>query len=158
TRTHVRTNICDRLALGRRNATQRLDEGCELFTAVARVLTSRAGRVGPEPGAVSPCLPRPNRPRLETTAAVRAHVVPNLVDALRAERALVRADARIGSIRREVLVAELAVRTEFEHRQSAQLRPFAAHARIDSVNGAGGSSVRQRSRSCSRRSSSRPAT
>lgn len=56
--------------------------------------------------------PRPDRPRHEAAAAVRANVTEALLDARRAEGAFVGADPRI---RRQVGVAELAVRSQFEH-------------------------------------------
>src|SRR4029450_7777480 len=54
----------------------------------------------------------------EAASAVRADVVEYALDAARAERALVRADARVCGVRRQVPVAELAVRSELEHSQN----------------------------------------
>src|SRR5579863_1092750 len=62
-----------------------------------------------------PPLPRgPDRPRCKSAAAVRAHIVKLALDAVRAERALVSADARLRRVSRKVLVAILAVRPELQ--------------------------------------------
>src|SRR6185503_8060400 len=58
---------------------------------------------------------RPDRPRLEAAAAVRAHVVEDFVDARGAERALVRADAGFARSRRQRLAAVLAGGSQLEH-------------------------------------------
>ncbi len=57
---------------------------------------------------------RPDRPGDKTAAAVRAHIVELVLDAVRAERALVAADARFRRMRRKVLVAIFAVRPELQ--------------------------------------------
>src|SRR6266849_6150770 len=61
-----------------------------------------------------PFLRRADRPRDKTTAAVRAHIVQLVLDAVRAERAFVRADARFHRSWRKILVAILAVRPELQ--------------------------------------------
>jgi hypothetical protein len=61
-----------------------------------------------------PLLGRPDRPRHKTAAAVWADVMKLVLGAVRTERALVRADARFHRIRRQVLVAIFAVRTELQ--------------------------------------------
>ena len=53
----------------------------------------------------------PNRSRREGATAVGAHIVKHGLDATGAECAFVRADARIGRVRRQVSVAALAVRS-----------------------------------------------
>src|SRR5882757_4297311 len=65
-----------------------------------------------QPGA--PFLCRPDRPRDETATAVRAYVVTLVLDAVRAERAFVSADARFHRMRRKILVAIFAVRPELQ--------------------------------------------
>jgi hypothetical protein len=62
-----------------------------------------------------PPLPgRPDWPRDKTTTAVRAHIMEFVLGAIRAERALVRADARFHRGRRQVLVAIFAIRPELQ--------------------------------------------
>src|SRR5579864_9450362 len=62
-----------------------------------------------------PPFPRgPDRPRCKAAAAVRADVEQFRVDAVRAEGAFVGADARVGRIRRQVLVAIFAIGTELQ--------------------------------------------
>src|SRR6185503_9301367 len=58
---------------------------------------------------------RPDRPRREAAAAVGADVVEYRLDAGDAKRALVTANARVGRIRRQRLVAVLARWPELEH-------------------------------------------
>src|SRR5882757_702522 len=65
-----------------------------------------------QPG--TPFLCRPDRPRDETAAAVRAYIVQLVLDAVRTERALVSADARFHRMRRKILVAIFAVRPELQ--------------------------------------------
>src|ERR1700730_14722235 len=61
-----------------------------------------------------PFLRRPDRPRDKTAAAVRAHIVQLVLDAVRTERAFVTADARFHRSWRKILVAILAVRPELQ--------------------------------------------
>src|SRR5260370_31950452 len=61
-----------------------------------------------------PFLRRTDRRRDKTAAAVRAHIVQPVLDAVRTERAFVTADARIHRSRRKILVAILAVRSELQ--------------------------------------------
>jgi hypothetical protein len=70
----------------------------------------------PLPGRQSrPPLPRrTDRPRDKTAAAVRAHIVELALDAVRTERAFVRADARFQRSWRQILVAILAVRSKLQ--------------------------------------------
>ena len=56
----------------------------------------------------------PDRPRDKAAAAVRADIVQFGLDAVRAERALVAADARFRRVRRQILVAIFAVRPELQ--------------------------------------------
>ena len=74
-----------------------------------------AGRVVDQAGGLAPGLRRPDRPRLEVAAAVRADVAQHAVDARGAEGALVGADARVRRVRGQVLVAQLAVRPQLQH-------------------------------------------
>ena len=71
-----------------------------------RVLSDR--HAGP------PLLGWPDRTRDEAAAAVRAHIVQFVVDAVRAERALIAADARFCGVRRKVFVAIFAVRSKLQ--------------------------------------------
>jgi PAS domain-containing protein len=57
---------------------------------------------------------RPDRARDKTAAAVRAHIVQPLLGAVRAERALIAADARFRGIRRQIPVAIFAVRSQLQ--------------------------------------------
>src|ERR1700736_6666672 len=61
-----------------------------------------------------PFLCRPDRPGDKTAAAVRAHIVELVLDAVRTEGALVTADARFQRMRRKVLVAIFAVRPKLQ--------------------------------------------
>ena len=58
---------------------------------------------------------RPDRSRHKPSAAVRADVAKNALDAFRAESALVGANARLERIWRKRLVAVFAGRSEFQH-------------------------------------------
>src|SRR5712664_2132375 len=62
----------------------------------------------------TPFLGRPDRPRDKTAAAVRAYIAQLVLDAVRTERAFVRADARFHSMRRKILVAIFAVWPELQ--------------------------------------------
>src|SRR3979411_370637 len=57
---------------------------------------------------------RPDRPRDETAAAVRAHIVELILDTAHTERALIAADARFRRTRRKILVAIFAVRSQLQ--------------------------------------------
>src|SRR5207244_11510290 len=57
---------------------------------------------------------RSNGPRREPTPTVRAHVVQDPLDAVRAERALVGTDARGSRLRRQIPAAILTVRTHLQ--------------------------------------------
>src|SRR3982074_1070837 len=54
------------------------------------------------------------RPRDKTAAAVRAHIVQPVLDAVRAERAFVTADSRFRCMRRKILVTIFAVWPELQ--------------------------------------------
>lgn len=105
-----------------------------IVSSAARVTARRSTRPVPgEPWGRPACGPRssraervhPARPRstraragrapFEAATTVRAHVRQNLVGAVAAERALVRADHRVGRVGRERAVAVLARGSEFEH-------------------------------------------
>ena len=73
------------------------------------------GRLLGKPDAGSALGRRPDRTRAEAAAAVGADVVQVRIHAIRAERALEAADARVGGSRRQILVAVFAVRPEFQH-------------------------------------------
>src|SRR3954447_18327990 len=62
---------------------------------------------------------RPNRAANEFAAAVRADPMQPVLDAVGAERALIGADPRLQAVRRQILVAALAVGTQFEHYSAA---------------------------------------
>ena len=103
---------------------------------VLRVPAHRAGGSCSSPVASRQLCRGPDRPRHEAAPAVRADVLQDVAHAVVAERALVGADARSGVVRREVAVAELAVRTQFKHppsvpsrRGGRRVRP--AHRGID---------------------------
>ena len=82
-----------------------------------------------DPQSRPPFLRGPDRPRHKTAAAVRAHIVQFVLDAVRAERALIAADARFRRMRRKILVAVFAVRPELQRhgfrwtRQRAMMDP-----------------------------------
>jgi len=61
-----------------------------------------------------PFLRRADRPRDKTAAAVRAHIVQPVLDAVRAERAFVTADSRFRCMRRKILVTIFAVWPELQ--------------------------------------------
>ena len=103
------------LPLGRRDRPEPARELVQLVAGVARSAAHRAGRIVLEPRAVAPCPGRPYRARLEPTPAVGTDVVEHGFDARSAEGALVAADPSVSRVRREVLVAELAVRSQLEH-------------------------------------------
>src|SRR5258708_8033970 len=79
----------------------------QMHALVRRQLLDGADAGPPFPG-------RPDRPRHEAAAAVRAYVVQLGLDAVRAEGAFVSADPRLHRIRRQVLVAIFAVRSELQ--------------------------------------------
>jgi hypothetical protein len=58
---------------------------------------------------------RPDRSGRKATAAVRADVLKDVIDARGAERALIGANARFKRIGRQRLVAVLTGRSEFKH-------------------------------------------
>src|SRR5260370_18074132 len=75
-----------------------------------------------------PFLRRTDRPRDKTAAAVRAHIVQPVLDAVRTERAFVTADPRFHPSWRKILLAILPLRPEVQ-----------PHARL-SMSGRSGSS------------------
>src|SRR5690348_7219082 len=75
----------------------------------------RHGQAGP------PLLRGADRPRLESAAAIWTDIAELCFDALRAEGAFVRADARIGGVRRQVLVAIFAIGSKRERHGSSVL-------------------------------------
>ena len=60
-----------------------------------------------------PVLFRPDRPRDKSAAAIRTHVVQQMLDAMLAKRAFKTAHHRLGGIRWERLVAVFASGAEF---------------------------------------------
>ena len=106
---HVDDRI-DRRA--RRRAASRRTPRSPLACRACDVAAAR--RVVDETGALPPRPRGPDRSRLEAAAAVRADVVEDVLDAGRAERALVGADPRVRRVGRQVLVAQLAVRSKLE--------------------------------------------
>ena len=79
---------------------------------------SRARRILAEKIVILPVRRRPDRPRRESSAAIRADIVQDALDAAHAKRAFIGTDSRFERIRRQFLVAVFAGRTEFEHRVS----------------------------------------
>src|SRR5258708_35555364 len=77
-----------------------------------------------------PLLRGPDRPRHETAAAVRADVMKLVLDAIRAERALVGTDPRLRGVRRHILGAIFAVRSQLQ-RHCDLLRLSADHRKSD---------------------------
>jgi hypothetical protein len=77
---------------------------------------SSARRVLAKKVVALPIVRRPDWSWHEPSATVGADVVENCLNAGRAERAFVRADARFTGIRRKGLVAVFAGRAQFEHR------------------------------------------
>ena len=57
----------------------------------------------------------PNRSWREATAAIGADIVKHVLDAVGAERALISANPCVRRVRRQVLVAALAVWPQLEH-------------------------------------------
>jgi len=74
-----------------------------------------AGRVLTEEIITLPVSRGPNWPGNKTTTAVRAHVLKNVINTGRAERALIGTYARFKGVGRQRLVAVLAGRSEFKH-------------------------------------------
>lgn len=107
------------LPLTWRRVAQSRDERVELAAAVRGVAPASARGIVRQPRAVAPGVLRTDRPELEAAAAVRADVVEHVFDARGTEGAFVRADAGVVCVRREVLVAELAVGSQLEHRRHA---------------------------------------
>ena len=70
----------------------------------------------------TPLLRGPDRPWGKTAAAVRADIVQPGLDAVRAERAFERTNARLRRVRRQVLVAIFAVRPELQRHARPMLR------------------------------------
>src|ERR1700735_2640163 len=88
-------------------------------------------RLGAYAGA--PGCSRPDRPRRDTAAAVRANIKKLVVDTVRAERALIAADARFRRARWEIPVAIFAVRPKLQRhgRLSCQARRIMANQTPD---------------------------
>src|SRR5579862_2312981 len=99
---------------GRHVAELRCERG-DLFPGVTGRTANGVRWIVVQPGAGPPRLPRPDRPAHELSAAVRADVEQDRLDALGAECAFVAADPRIGRVRRQICVAEFAVGTQSEH-------------------------------------------
>ena len=70
----------------------------------------------------TPFLRRADRPGGKTATAVRADIVQLALDAVHAERAFERTDARFRRVRRQVLVAIFAVRPELQRHARPMLR------------------------------------
>ncbi len=70
----------------------------------------------------------PDGPTFEAATTVRAHVRQDRVDAVAAERALIRADHRVGRVGRERAVAVLAGGSEFQH---GRIMPRSGPGQID---------------------------
>ena len=103
--------------LGRHVAKPQRQRGNALEVMAQRHPLRRPGPLGqrqPRP----PLGPGPDRPGREPAAAVRADVEQPALHAVRAKGALIAADARIQRIRRQILVAELAVGPQLERHRS----------------------------------------
>src|SRR6056297_452544 len=64
----------------------------------------------------APGLHRANRAWHEAASASRADIMQHVLDAISAVGAFIGADARLGRLRRQVLVTQFAIRAQFEHR------------------------------------------
>jgi hypothetical protein len=64
---------------------------------------------------IRPVMGRPDRPVLETSSATGADIVQHAIHAVSAKSAFVTADACLGRIRRQRLVAVFAGGSEFKH-------------------------------------------
>ena len=83
------------LAIPRRNIPDTGRMRGEIVETIRQVHALGRWRVFSDRHAGPPFLGGPDRPRHETAAAVRAHIVELVLDAVRAERAFIRADARL---------------------------------------------------------------
>src|SRR5262249_26570809 len=105
---------------------QRLDRRSEsrMARGIDRAVAHLAARgILPEIIVAVPVARRTDGPRRKVAAAIRADVVQHVGDACGAERAFVRADARLQRGGRQRLVAVLAGGSQLEHRAfSADLR------------------------------------
>jgi hypothetical protein len=79
------------------------------------VLHVGARRIIPKEIVIVPICRRSDRSRNEPAAAIGTDIFQNAIDAVHAEGALIRADARLKRIRRQRLIAMLASRSEFKH-------------------------------------------
>jgi hypothetical protein len=100
---------------------QGFDEHPDLFASEGCLASPNAWRVVDETGVWPPRSRWTDRPDLKAAAAIRAHVVENLLDAASAKRAFVRTDLRVGCFGRQIFVAQFAVRAKLEHQNSASL-------------------------------------
>jgi hypothetical protein len=107
------------------------DQGdeCLVSRGVDRLMDHvRRGREGVAWRALDPPVRGPDGPPFEAATTVRAHVGQDRIDALSAERALVRADHRVGRVGPERAVAVLARGSELEH---VRIVPRSGPAQID---------------------------
>ena len=102
------------LSIVRIDPPQLLHELLDLRLAEARSPAAGASWIVSQACPLAPRSLRPDRPRDEPAAAVRAHVLERNLGALNAERALVAADACLG-LRCQVTIAALTVRSQLEH-------------------------------------------
>ena len=79
------------------------------------VLDDGGGGVVAQVIIIRPVVGRPDRPVLETSPAVGADIVYDVIHTVGAKSTFVTADARLGRIRRQWLVAVFAGGSEFQH-------------------------------------------
>src|SRR5262249_24529104 len=103
------------LAAFRGHGAQLFGEGRDLLAGPLQAFALSRGRMLPDADAGAPGDRRPDRPRCEPAAAVRADVEQHRLDAGRAEGALIAADPRVDGIRRQVAIAAFAIGSELEH-------------------------------------------
>jgi hypothetical protein len=90
-------------------------EGLDLLESVRRVPPPLGGWIMGEADAGPPGVFRSDRSRDEPAAAVGTDVSQDPIDTVGAERAFVAADPRLGGLRRQIPVTELAVGSKVEH-------------------------------------------
>ena len=92
-----------------------LDDLDHLLHRVPKAAPALIRRMASQARPVAPGVRGANRARGKTPAAVRTHVVEGVLDAVGAERALVRADSGVRRGRRKIGVTQFAVRAQSKH-------------------------------------------
>ena len=108
------------LSLLRRDIPDRRRELRMLRRINRSVPHSRARRILGEKVVTLPVRQWSDRPRRESSAAIRTDIVQDAFNAAHAERAFIGTDSRFERIRRQFLVAVFAGRTQLEHRSPPQ--------------------------------------